>query len=187
MSEINCALCYLHQHRIIHRDVKAENVLLTDDLHCKLTDFGLSKQQMESSFCTMSQTHAGSLAFMAPELKTGDGRPSHRSDMYAFGVTCYQILSRSPPPTTYTTKTIFIFISTFNSTLLFELMTGCLNEVSKSRLSSMETFEILVLLLQNPQQQCYRQQSSVYGPQEIISQLPSSSPVSPVCGLSPLS
>jgi serine/threonine protein kinase len=153
MSEINCALCYLHQHRIIHRDVKAENVLLTDDLHCKLTDFGLSKQQMESSFCTMSQTHAGSLAFMAPELKTGDARPSHRSDMYAFGVTCYQILSRSPPPLSQPVKTIINYISTFDSPLLIEMITQALKELPKDRLSSTEMSQFLVSIQHSYEQQ----------------------------------
>ena len=140
MSEINSALRYLHLRRIVHGDVKAENVLLTGDLHCKLADFGLSKQQLEASFCSKSSTHAGTFAFMAPEVKE-DGK-SHRSDMYAFGVTCYQILARSPPPVSRTAKTIINFIRPLDphSPLLVELTTQCLKETPKNRPSATETF-----------------------------------------------
>jgi serine/threonine protein kinase len=98
IADILSALCYLHELKIVHRDVKAENVLLCDGLVCKLTDFGLSRQQRESSFSGLSVTQGGTLPFMAPETFPPHGSCSHRSDVYSCGVTCFQIVSRSSPP-----------------------------------------------------------------------------------------
>ncbi len=71
LCDIISALKYLHQHKIIHRDVKAENVLLASGLYCKLSDFGLAKQHLSESLGS-NHSRVGSLDFMSPEVKNGD-------------------------------------------------------------------------------------------------------------------
>jgi serine/threonine protein kinase len=95
IMDIASAMDHLHRLRIIHRDIKAENVLVMENLSCKLNDFGLSKEQNTSS--SMGSTkQVGTLIFMAPEIITS-GKYSHRSDVYAFGITMIQILDRYSP------------------------------------------------------------------------------------------
>jgi len=67
MAETVCAIEYLHtQMKIIYRDLKPENVLITADGHIKLSDFGLSKQFKDSS--EISYTFAGTPEYLAPEI-----------------------------------------------------------------------------------------------------------------------
>lgn len=77
------ALAYLHSHAppVIHRDVKAKNVLLTDDLDAKLSDFGVSRD-VERDAMTAG---VGTPFWTAPEILDGSAY-SERSDIYSFGV-----------------------------------------------------------------------------------------------------
>ena len=66
LCEILLAIEYLHQNEIVFRDLKPDNVVFDYDGHCKLTDFGLSKQGMSGS--QFSQSFCGSVAYLAPEM-----------------------------------------------------------------------------------------------------------------------
>ncbi|XWS10914.1 hypothetical protein CRYUN_Cryun38cG0039300 [Craigia yunnanensis] len=96
IKDIASGLTYLHEEWlevIIHRDIKASNVLLDDDLNAKLGDFGLamcSKHAQET-------THvAGTFGYMAPELaKTG--KASKSTDVYAFGAFCLEVVCGRRP------------------------------------------------------------------------------------------
>ena len=61
--EVAQGLCYLHSEQVIHRDVKAANVLLDDQLHASVTDFGVS-----TNFVGEHTAEAGTFRFMAPEV-----------------------------------------------------------------------------------------------------------------------
>ncbi|XP_018102464.1 calcium/calmodulin-dependent protein kinase kinase 1 isoform X1 [Xenopus laevis] len=80
---------YLHYQKIIHRDIKPSNLLLGDDGHIKIADFGVSNQ-FEGNDALLSST-AGTPAFMAPEtlLDCGQGFSGKALDMWAMGVTLY--------------------------------------------------------------------------------------------------
>uniref|UniRef100_A0A4W6DRD1 calcium/calmodulin-dependent protein kinase n=1 Tax=Lates calcarifer TaxID=8187 RepID=A0A4W6DRD1_LATCA len=80
---------YLHYHKIIHRDIKPSNLLLGDDGHVKIADFGVSNE-FEGTDALLSST-AGTPAFMAPETMTEhEQRFSGKAlDVWAMGVTLY--------------------------------------------------------------------------------------------------
>ncbi|MEE6469886.1 hypothetical protein FKM82_008805 [Ascaphus truei] len=80
---------YLHYQKIIHRDIKPSNLLLGDDGHVKIADFGVSNQ-FEGNDAVLSST-AGTPAFMAPETLADSGRgfSGKALDTWAMGVTLY--------------------------------------------------------------------------------------------------
>jgi PAS domain S-box-containing protein len=93
------ALAMLHRQGVLHKDIKPENILLSDTAGVKLTGFGVaSKQSRETQALNPPETIAGTLAYMAPE-QTGRMNRSvdARSDLYALGVTFYQMLSGQLP------------------------------------------------------------------------------------------
>lgn len=94
LIEVLLALEELHGHGIIFRDLKPENVVLDNEGHARLTDFGLSKEgvsdgQMARSFC-------GSVAYLAPEMLRRSGH-TRSVDWYLFGVLLYEMIIGAPP------------------------------------------------------------------------------------------
>lgn len=67
--EIVDAIAYCHKYGFVHRDLKLENVLLTDDMHVKIIDFGFTKRYHKNKFL---DTFCGSMAYAAPEIVGGE-------------------------------------------------------------------------------------------------------------------
>lgn len=93
-AEIILAIEELHRHDIIYRDLKPDNVVLDEEGHAHLTDFGLSKEGVKmnkhtSSFC-------GSVAYLAPEMLKRSGH-NHSLDWYLLGDLIYELLMGFPP------------------------------------------------------------------------------------------
>jgi eukaryotic-like serine/threonine-protein kinase len=81
------AIAFAHENRVIHCDVKPDNLLLFNNSHLRLTDFGISK----IAHRTISASGAGTVGYMAPEQAMG--RPSARSDVFAAGLVLWQMFS----------------------------------------------------------------------------------------------
>ena len=95
LTDIGSALQYMHAHGILHRDVKPENILLTDEDKVKLADFGLSKTFHVNQ---MNTVMIGTPLFMAPELfEDHSVQYTFAVDIYAFGVCLWSMYKgRSP-------------------------------------------------------------------------------------------
>ena len=86
-------LHYLHERNILHRDIKAANILITKDGVCKLADFGLAAQL--SYDCT-TMSAAGTLFWMPPEMFEGS-EVSKAGDIWSLGCTIIELLTGHPP------------------------------------------------------------------------------------------
>jgi serine/threonine protein kinase len=88
-------LAHAHRHRIIHRDVKTENIMLTEEGKVKLTDFGLAKLRGTAQKTKTGST-LGTAAYMSPEQVRGE-EVDNRSDIFSFGVVLYELVTSHLP------------------------------------------------------------------------------------------
>ncbi|KAL2018786.1 hypothetical protein VTK56DRAFT_414 [Thermocarpiscus australiensis] len=110
-AQILDAIAYMHSRGVIHRDLKPENVLLDDQMHVKITDFGTAKllpdprdprppeetsRQGSSQGDQGNASFVGTAEYVSPELLT-DKSAGKPSDIWAFGCIIYQLLAGRPP------------------------------------------------------------------------------------------
>ncbi len=93
-SQIAAGLHYAHERRIVHRDIKTANLFFTKDQLVKIMDFGIAKSLEEVRRSTT--VVGGTPYYMAPEQARGQG-VDHRADLYAFGVTLFQLVTGALP------------------------------------------------------------------------------------------
>ena len=89
-------LSYANARGIIHRDIKPSNLMLTRDFRVKIADFGLAKMIEHDTQVTATGTAMGSPNYMSPEQSRGE-EADHRSDIYALGISLYQVLTGTLP------------------------------------------------------------------------------------------
>ncbi len=94
--QVASALEYLHQRRIVHRDVKPGNIMVTKGGIAKLGDFGFVKSSLESVLSTEGEV-LGTPDYISPEAARGEKNLDFRSDLYSLGTTLYHMLTGSPP------------------------------------------------------------------------------------------
>jgi serine/threonine protein kinase len=94
VRELAEALDYAHRQGVVHRDLKPSNILLTEDGHAKIADFGVAKLNL--SELTVNGQILGTPAFMSPEQLKGDPVDG-RSDLFSLGVILYTLLTGHRP------------------------------------------------------------------------------------------
>jgi len=160
LMEIASGMSYLHNRKIIHRDLKSVNVLLNEALHAKIMDFGLSKIVEKMSETKTSAI--GTSFYMSPEVATG-ARYTEKCDVFAFGIMLWEVTKRDFKPygdfsstefriefkvasdPNFRPKVIdgFEFVDESTREWLIPLMQSCWSANADERKSFVEIFEIL--------------------------------------------
>jgi len=96
MIEISRAMEHMHSMHIVHGDLKGANVLIDNDLRCVLTDFGHSRQISQISY--KDPKHAHGLRWQSPEVMTEHSLLTKENDVYAFAITCVEIVTMGSLP-----------------------------------------------------------------------------------------
>ncbi|WP_353267516.1 protein kinase [Gemmatimonas sp.] len=103
LRDVARALAFAHGRGVVHRDIKPDNVLLSEG-SATVTDFGIAKAISASqkaapvgATLTKAGMSVGTPAYMSPEQAAGDASTDHRADLYAFGAMAYEMLAGRPP------------------------------------------------------------------------------------------
>jgi tetratricopeptide (TPR) repeat protein/tRNA A-37 threonylcarbamoyl transferase component Bud32/TolB-like protein len=110
LRDVVDALAYAHRNGVVHRDIKPDNVLLSEG-HAVVTDFGVAKAVSASTgtrsgSLTSLGVALGTPAYMAPEQAAADPHVDHRADVYAVGALAYEMLCGRPPFTAATPQAL---------------------------------------------------------------------------------
>ncbi|XP_047449854.1 ribosomal protein S6 kinase-related protein isoform X2 [Mugil cephalus] len=145
-AELGSALGFLHDLGIMHRDIKLENILLSDQGHLRLSDFGLSCRLKRGG---RAFTICGTIQYMAPEILSG-GPYSHAADWWSLGVVLFSLVSGkfpvpAEPDHCSMLKKVrdfsYVVPNTFSSALAL-LLTELLCKNPANRLRNLECFKM---------------------------------------------
>jgi serine/threonine protein kinase len=108
ISSIGSALNFIHSHKMLHRDVKPENIVLTSTGRPILTDYGVSYSDI-GAVVPVCSSSSGTQQYLAPEALTPDHRHSFHADFWSLGVVMYELLFAERPFPTHCHKSMIYF------------------------------------------------------------------------------
>ena len=99
MHDVASGLAYLHQHDIVHQDIKPDNILVDDNGNYLITDFGISTKARSTlrKSVAAGTVNAGTMAYMGPERFSKQPTPTRASDIWSFGAMVYELITGVPP------------------------------------------------------------------------------------------
>lgn len=97
IRSVACALEHAEKHHLIHRDIKPDNVLLSEEGICKLCDLGLARPAGSSSNLTAAGIAMGTPEYIAPEQARGESELDIRTDIYSLGATLFDAVTGHAP------------------------------------------------------------------------------------------
>ena len=124
-------LSHAHRHGIVHRDVKSENVMLTEEGTVKLTDFGLAKLRGNVQITKAGST-LGTAAYMSPEQIRGEDI-DHRSDIFSLGIVLYELATTHLP-----------FLGEFEAALSYSILNEQPASVTSVRPDAPKELELII-------------------------------------------
>ncbi|KAM6489441.1 Protein kinase-like domain containing protein [Amanita muscaria] len=166
LYDIIQGLHYLHtlEPEIVHGDIKAVNVLINGRYEACLCNFGLSRPLTDSTLWKTTATQAGgTLRWMSPELMTGkQSIPTKESDIYAYAMTCYEILSGDVPFKSVRIEANLVYIvpvekqrpehvESCDSYDMWDIITKCWAEEPEGRPRTAEVLELVKTIHLPPQ------------------------------------
>ncbi|KAM6987591.1 ribosomal protein S6 kinase-related protein-like [Tautogolabrus adspersus] len=145
-AELGSALGFLHNLGIVHRDVKMENILLSDQGHLRLSDFGLSRRIKRGGRLF---TICGTIQYMAPEVLSG-GPYNHSADWWSLGILLFSLVTGEfPVPAEPDHRSMFNKVKDFpyaipktSSSALTFLLSELLCKNPANRLRNLECFKM---------------------------------------------
>ena len=148
VRETLVALNYLHKSGIIHRDIKAANILLTSTGKILLCDFGVAAPLASNSVHSKRSTFVGTPYWMAPEVITEGKTYDQKADIWSLGITIYEMATGNPPLADVEQMRVIMLIPKSRpprlpaegdfSLAMRDFVAACLNEEPKERATSEE-------------------------------------------------
>ncbi|KXN85244.1 hypothetical protein AN958_11519 [Leucoagaricus sp. SymC.cos] len=149
MLEIAMGMDYLHEHGVLHGDLKCANILVDERYTCLISDFGQSEIRAEAYRMSGACTSRGTLRWQAPEVMQGLSELTPAVDVYAFSISCVEVLNMGQMPWSLVDDNAVQFIvlkederpaipGHYHATPIHELLRQCWHRDPKSRLSFSE-------------------------------------------------
>src|SRR6266481_1382086 len=122
------ALSFAHRHNVVHRDIRPANIMVTKEGAVKVVDFGIAR--LTDMSLTQPNMMIGSRAYMSPQMYKGE-RADARADIWAIGVTLYELLANQRPFTGDSEAELMFHIISDDPPALQSLSVDCPEELSR--------------------------------------------------------